>query len=177
MKDWFLIPIMLVMFAFCCYVGRKFVSGGIRQKKDGVAKAPKKTMKLRIGLENHGLWEDISKAAQCCLDAFPTLKFLKSYGDQSKLLNDLEAGEVDLVLLWGLPVERLPESYAFVSMPDQAHGKEKRLLYEDDEEDRVITDIVAVWNEKRASSELKQIIQIIKEEQYLLDFGYCESMN
>lgn len=167
MKDLFLIPLLLAVFAFGYYIMRR-VDRFVAENRRLIAEENRSgASRLRIAAENPALLDAVSDTLESCSAVGGRSAFFLSTGKKQRLLEKLLEEQVDLVLL--NDGEDRPEDAQLVVLPvpcreDDAAGGDRA-------EQTVIR---VVWNKEVRSKGRDRVIFALENGHYSLKRGYAD---
>lgn len=177
MKDLFLIPIMLAVFAFGYYIMTRvdrFIEGNQRliAAENRSSRCP-----VRIAAESPMLLNSIASALESCSEADPYIEFFLSSGRSSRLLEKLAQEQIDILLLTEEHAKQLEPQYASILIPYEkvkSFPSSLGLPVENlDEESR----IGVVWKKNLKSKNRDRVIFALENEHCKLKCGYADYLD
>ena len=117
MRDWFLIPVLAIIFVFTYFAVNRFrVLGQIRHQKK--RQNPNKKCRIRIGAENHALLNRITPALEYCEEALPHVEFSTNCENHHFLFRRLKEEALDIALIAEEHKEAIPSEFLFIPIPN-----------------------------------------------------------
>lgn len=177
MKELFLIPIMLAVFAFGYYIMTRVDHFIEENQRLITAENRKGRCPVRIAVESPMLLDSVASALEGCSEADPYIEFFLSSGSANRLLEKLMHEQIDILLLTKEHIEQLDRQYALVLIPYQQTMMFTASLGlpvgNPDEE----TGIGVVWKKGLKSRNRDRVIFALENEYCRLKCGYADYLN
>ena len=174
MKDLFLIPIMLAVFAFGYFVMSK-INCFIEEKRRLIrAENRQNRAHIRIAAESPMLLHAIAAQLTTYSRANPFVEFFLSSGKAERILQKLRDGTLDIVILEGDSNLSLNENYSMFRIP--CHTGEDLSATPDSSVESIDEEKMAfvVWNKSIRSKARDRVLFAIESECCSLKCGYAD---
>lgn len=195
MRDWFLIPVLVIIFIFTYFAVNRFrVLGQLGHQKK--RNNPNKKCRIRIGSEDHALLGHINPALEYCVEALPHVEFSTNCENYHALFRRLKEETLEIALIAGIHKEEIPAEFLFIpipTLPTTGNGTKTSSRPDPKESPKVTAGTgevsddqrktspaqeknnsgFVVWNSLRESAERDRIISMIENEYCTLQCGYC----
>lgn len=177
MKDLFLIPIMLAMFAFGYYLMTK-VDHFMEENQRLFAVGNQNCQgKVRIAAESPLLFDAIASALESCSVAYPNLEFYLSSGRTPRILKKLLDEEVDIILLADERLEHMDAQYGSLRIPYKKQTEPVRTLGLPVEALDEIEWIHVIWKNKAKAKNRDRVIGALVNEHCSVKCGYADYLD
>lgn len=177
MKDLFLIPIVLAVFAFGYYIMTKLDRFIEENQRLIMAENRNGQCKVRISAESPALLASVAPALESCSNAAPHIAFFLSSGKKTRLLEKLRAEQLDIVLLVKDHAEELGEEYASVLIPYERTETSVSCLGLPVEDLNEGSWIQVVWNKSTKSKDRDRVIFALENEPCRLKCCYADYLD
>lgn len=177
MKDLFLIPIMLAMFAFGYYLMPK-VDHFMEENQRLFAVGNQNCQgKVRIAAESPLLFDAIASALESCSVAYPNLEFYLSSGRTPRILKKLLDEEVDIILLADERLEHIETQYGSLLIPYKKRTEPVSMLGLPVEALDEIEWIHVIWKNKAKAKNRDRVIGTLVNEHCSVKCGYADYLD
>ncbi len=117
MKDLFLIPIMMAVFAFGYFVMVK-IDAFIEENRRLIEQENRKNhSQIRIAAESAALLDSVAAQLESCSDADPYLEFFLSTGKADRILQRVQDGTMDIALITEEKADHIGDAYGTFRIP------------------------------------------------------------
>ena len=177
MKDWFMIPLVLAVFAFGYYVMKKVDLFIEENQRLIAAENLNSSCGVHIAAENPMLFNSIASALEHCSEADPYIEFFLSSGRSHRLLEKLAEEQIDILLLNEEHAKQIEPQFASILIPyvkAKTFGSTFGLPIENLDEE---SGICVVWKRNKQSKNRDRVIFALENEHCRMKCGYADYLD